>query len=268
MKLLAAVFALAAMLTLAVTPVMQVNAATPDTWTVFYDTDRGDWSYKLNGERKDHWELYYFYLDFKDGDKLVVDDGGSTERITLDVNKKISELAIATNPFSTINATGVDYVYALPGAAGIVNADVTKASVANDVTLQINGNVKELYAKDADGNCVHANVGIMGTVDYAEVAQYGKGLAALPAYNFAAGAFSLNNSEIYLQTSADKYSTTGSAPSQATAAESTSTSQPANTKELDAVPKTGGFDYTPVFFTIGLAFLFGGIAVSRRKQVK
>ena len=257
-KFLAAVFTLLAMI-LTTAPAVKTYAATPDTWTICFDTNRGEWTYKLNGESTGHWELYYFYNDFKDGDKLVIDGANATKGVTVDLNKKVSELAFATAQTGIVNATSVDWAYSLSGAVGVVNGNVTKASVDDNATLQINGNAKEAYAKKADGSGVHANFNVSGTVDYAEVAQAATGLAAMPAYNFAAGSFSLTNDSIYLKTSTDKYSTTGTAPSSSQAAANQDSG-----KELDSVPKTGGFDFTVVFFAIGFAFMVGAIVCSKK----
>jgi hypothetical protein len=257
-KFLAAVFTLLAMI-LTTVPAVKTYAATPDTWTICFDTNRGEWTYKLNGEGTGHWELYYFYNDFKDGDKLVVDGANATKGVTVDLNKRVSELAFATAQTGIVNASYVDYVYSLSGAIGVVNGNVGKASVTDDATLQINGNAKEVYAKKADGSGAHANVNVSGTVDYAEVAQAATGLAAMPAYNFATGSFSLINDSIYLQTATDKYSTTGTAPSSSRTSGSTDSD-----KELDSVPKTGGFDFTVVFFAIGFVFMIGAIVCSKK----
>ncbi|MCR5753566.1 MAG: hypothetical protein K6G30_01970 [Acetatifactor sp.] len=261
MRFLTAVFAVAVMVILALTSALTASAAAPDTWTVYYDKDKGEWAYLLNKEHVEHWELYYFYEGFKDGDKLVVDGADATQSLTLDMSKRISELAFSTPQTCVVNAPGVDYVYSLQKSVGILNADAVKAAVFEDATLQINGNVKEFYAKAADGTGVHANAYVSGTVDYAEVTQYKRGTAALPAYNFEAGSFSLKKDTIVLATPADKYSINGTVPSQSASVEN------ASAKELDAVPKTGGFDYTPVFFMLSFVFLAGGVACSRRKEL-
>lgn len=226
------------------------EASTPYTWYIKYVEELGQWRYQVGSWKDDgsHREIVHMHQYLKDGDIIVVDGNGD---IDLDVEINISNLTILNPGTSIVTAKSVDKFYAGGNCTAAVNCDVKEAYVYDQCSVNFNNNVSylELICKEGP----KANVAVMGTVNHLKGWDGTK--TSYEAYNFAAGKLNIVGGT--LKTEATDYSTTPSAAPVAPAPSTPSVSTP-SADEYDAVPKTGDFSISPVWFlAIAMICLLG-----------
>ena len=208
------------------TPI-KAEAAAPATYSVVYDETEDKWYYQTgqwvaDGESSD---AYYMHEKIKDGDYLVIVDGGTGE---LTVNVTLGNLTVVDADAAIIKTKGITNAYVLHHSRCAINGNVKNAYVYAYAVVNFNNNVENLELAGDDG-LLRASIGVGGTVGH--VKAYVDTTTHFEIYKVAAGQFSVV--EGTLKTPETAYSKT--APAAATTAPTTS----AGANDYDDVPKTG-----------------------------
>jgi len=272
---------LAAAAILAVTPgasAMKVEASTPTTFYVKYDTDMGQWRMQIHEWKDDAQSRELYYLNngddrVKDGDIVVVldneEDETGNEHIQIDAH--LSNLTInRAHAIVAVNG-GIDDCFVLVDGYAAITGNVSNAYVYDNATCTFHSNVTNLRLIATQSNEVETNVTVNGTVAYASTANNG-GLID-EYYNFAAGTFHYDYASA-LMTDPANYSTSGGGPATtapaAPSAPATSTppaqGSASSSNEYDAVPKTGESNAVVWLFAISAACLAGSAMMRRKAQ--
>ncbi|MBQ8821522.1 MAG: hypothetical protein IJZ82_02670 [Lachnospiraceae bacterium] len=222
---------------------VDVEAAEPVTYTL--KVVNGEWRQQVGYpwvENGTHRELYYMFLDMKDGDKLVISDDSMSLNLTVD--KRLSNITLEKADNVVIHTPGVDNVYVLNDSVGAINGDVTNGYVYQSSIANFNNNVDYL---EIFGNYpLSATVSVIGTVNH--VKAYDSERTHFEFYNFESN--SLRISQGALKTEVSKFSQTPVVVATPAPAPVTKPSTSAG-DELDDVPKTG--DFATYYWMFGLA---------------
>ena len=260
MKRFKKAIALVAAFALCVVPFLSnsitAKAADAKTYFVNYDEDLSDWRYQEGkwADEDPHRELYYLYQDIKDGDIIVV---SGNHDLTLDLNVRLSNLTAHSCGTIIVNAKGIDKVYIMDLCTIAINSDVDYAEVYGSSKVNFNNNVNTLKILSEKEDLLHANVNVMGTVNYLYGA--GQSYKHYELYGFQAGSLVITDGAV--KTDASKFSntpvtTTTPAPS-APAAGSSS--------EYDEVPKTADMHFNPLWL-VGMAVICFAGAYKLREE--
>lgn len=231
---------------------------------IYWDTDADRYTYLINGNKPDHHELYYMYLDIKDGDTLGVNTNNATESINVEIgNKHLAEIG-CVGPFCTINCSYVDNFYVCADSAAVLNGSCYSATAYPGTVLQVNGDAVNVYVKE-QGERYGAATHVSGTVYMAECKRAGGG-GIVTSYNFKKDKYDTDASG-ELTTGYWYYSTEPNGtpqPAPGTAA----TPKKVAKGELDDVPKTGMSDALSLIL-LAAGGVFGiGAGVCYRKYVR
>ena len=205
---------------------------------------------------------------FSDGDVLVINgDDCSEGMLRIEVNARISELAVIGKATASVKSRGVGLGYAVTGGSTlIIDSDADEVNANYGSTIQVLGDVGRVNMVYGSNN-EKIGVGVSGKVKQTNV-HIGNVWNNTTIYDVAAGKLELNEDNI-LTTSSQYYSLTPApvvtpAPETTPAAE---TPSQAPARELDKVPKTGESPMIPVsLFALSAIFAIAGVGVSIRKE--
>ena len=234
---------------------MNAQAAAPVTYSVSYNEAEDRWYYQTGqwSDENETGDIYYMNEKIKDGDYIVVVDGGNGE---LNLNVKLGNLTVVKASAAVIHTKGITDAYVLHHSCCAINGDVKNAYVYSYSVVNFNNNVEKLEIAGDDG-LLRASVGVAGTVGHAKA--YVDTTTHFEIYNVAAGHFSV--AEGSLKTAETAYSKTAPAapaPVPAPAAPSAGAAD-----DLDDVPKTG--DVNLVFGLVSAAAVcFAGASKMRK----
>lgn len=241
---------------------MKAEAAGTDYY-IYWDTDGDRYTYTVNGNKPDHYELYYMYLDIKDGDTLGVNTNNATEGLTVELGgKHLAEIG-CVGPFSSINCAYVDNFYVCADSAAVLNGSCYNATAYPGTVLQVNGDATNVYVKE-QGERYGAATHVTGTVYMAECKRPGGG-NIVTSYNFKKDKYDTDASG-ELTTWYWNYSTE---PDGVPAPAAPGTPKKTAKKgELDDVPKTGMSDALSLILLIAGGIFGVGACVCYRKFVR
>ena len=159
-----------------------VEEVPPTTYVLKYIENNNCWRYQISGtgtwnDKADHRELYYMEQSIKDGDYIVVLDSPYDLNLTVPVS--LGNITFNHSHCAVVTAKNVDYVYVLKDSIGVVNGDVQNAYVYDNAVASFNNNVNNLYLMGYNTN--DQDVGVLGTVNYAEL--------SVPAWNWIRGQY-------------------------------------------------------------------------------
>ena len=257
-RIFAALAGIAMVLALVTVPSVATRAEEAKTWYVTYDTGTGKW-YSSND--KQTWSVYDL-TKFAAGDSIVIDaDGQDVPQLTVVVYQPANEVAFINKASATVTAPSANHVYAVLGAVGVFNGNVTKVDAYGNGVVQINGNV-DTFVANYTSTEEKIMFGVSGTVRQANVKCTGNRLDNKKTiYNVKAGKFYPNASGV-VELKDDEYTTDpAAAPAPAATA-----ATPAATPQLDKVPKTGAFGVSESLIFFGLATVFAVGAVVYKKK--
>lgn len=226
-------------------PSLSARADSSVIYYIKYVESAGDWRFQTgdwveNGYDRD---LYYMFLDLKDGDHIVVD---SNIPIKLEVNVKLDSLTIVNCPGAVISANSINNFYALNSTVAAINGDINYAAVYDNASVNLNNNVGTIELLSNRNEDLNQTVAVLGTVNHLKAS--GKSYLHYEFYSFVKNTLFIDKGA--LKTDDANFSETpASAPTAAPAAPSASGS---SSNEYDAVPKTGDIRFNP-FYLIGIA---------------
>lgn len=229
---------------------MNAEAANPVTYSVSYNAAEDKWYYQTGqwSDDKETREVYYMHEAIKDGDYLVIADGGDGE---LAVNVQLGNLTVVSASAAVIHTKGITDAYVLHHSRCAINGDVKNAYVYSYAVVNFNNNVEKLEIAGEDG-LLRASVGVAGTVGHAKA--YVDTTTHFDIYNVAAGHFLVT--EGTLKTAETAYSKTAPAPAPAPSAGAAD--------EYDEVPKTGDMNLVFGLVTAAAACFAGAYKVKRQ----
>ena len=231
---------------------MNAEAAAPVTYSVSYDASNDGWYYQVGqwSEDNETRELYYMLEAIKDGDYLVVADGGDGE-LTVDV--QLGNLTVVSASAAVIHTKGITDAYVLHHSRCAINGDIQNAYVYSYAVVNFNNNVGNLEIAGEDG-LLRASVGVAGTVGHAKA--YVDTTTHFDIYNVAAGHFLM--AEGSLKTAETAYSKTAPAAVPAPAPSAGAAD------EYDEVPKTGDVNLAFGLAAAAAACFAGAYKVKRQ----
>ena len=233
---------------------MKAEAAAPVTYSVVYNESENTWYYQTGQWDADAEKIHIYYLEekIKDGDYVVVADGGNG---TLQLNVQLGNLTVVNAASAVIHTKGITDAYVLNNSCCAINGTVKNAYVYGYSVVNFNNNVEKLEIAGEDG-LLKASVGVAGTIGHAKAYL---DTTHFEIYNVAAGQFLVDKGE--LKTAETAYSKTAPAapaPVPAPAAPSAGAAD-----DLDDVPKTG--DVNLVFGLVSAAAVcFAGASKMRK----
>lgn len=230
---------------------LTASADTPNTFTIFYVEEEGEWCYLDNSSKdEDDYEddIEDFYDEVQNGDNVVI-FGYEGQKETFEIPAYLNSLTVMScgSSYLIIYTNGVSEVQAGNDAFFSVTGDVQNAYVHNDAKVTFHGHVNMLTIETDD----RADVSCISTVAHALCINGGN--VEFDIYNVAADKLRVDNAE--LETEEQYYSTTPVAPA-ATPAPQTSNSTTAS-NDYDDVPKTGD-SYIVYVLLAAAAICFAG----------
>ena len=253
------------------TNAMEVEAATPTTFFVRFDSEDNIWRMQINEWKEDYEGREVYYLNegdekVKDGDSVVIlenenDETGFTE---IEIKARLGNLTI-NRATVTVKANSIDECYVLGGSYSAITGNITNAYVYDDAQTTLHSNVSNLRLISSQENEVEATVSVGGTVGYASISNPGGILKEY--YNFKAGTFHYDFAS-GLMTDPANYSTSGSGPATSAPATSTTTSSgSASSGAYDDVPKTGESNTVVWLFVAAAACFAGSVALRKKSRI-
>lgn len=266
-KFLASIMAVAMALLLFPTNAVEASAEEPTRFVVKYVGE--DWRFQTGSsefnDSEYSRETYYLLQQIKDGDIVVVYNTSDANVPELDLgDKKLSNLTVVdADSLTVIYAGGVDEFYALADTIVSVNCDINTASVYDDVTFNVNGNVGTLnfYINEE----INSVLGVNGTLGHFYGCNVGDNSTAYNYYNFQSGTFAFYNNGF--QTPSEYYSVTPTTVTNPVGTAPTPTPAPAapsTGNDYDDVPKTGESAYA--FWLLLAAAVCGGASYFVKKK--
>lgn len=226
---------------------LKVQAAEPVTYYLKYIESDDEWRFQTGTwqEGNYHRELYYMYLDLKDGDLIVVD---GYEPLELNVDVRLNNLTVVHGSHIVVAAKSFDNVYIINGSTAAVTGDVAYAEVYDTSVCNFNSNVGTLKVLSEKENELHASVAVIGTANHLYAG--GKDYKHFEFYNFAANTLRIEEGE--LKTDKANYSETPQAASTTpnTSTSGSSSSTGTSSGEYDDVPKTGDVRFNPLWLVM------------------
>ena len=251
------------------------KAATPTTFYLRYDIDKGDWRMQVGQWLEDYEGKELYYLNngsekVNDGDIVVVlTDSENTEKSVgysdIHIDAHLSNLTV-NRAAVVLSAGGIDNCYVLGGSYAAITGAVSNAYVYDDAKCTFHSNVTNLNLISSEKNDVDVDVSVKGTVSYVSISNPA-GLVK-EYFNFVADSFYYDHAS-GLMVDDDKYSKTGDAPAAAaTAVATTDTTSQSNASasssgEYDDVPKTGEGNLALWLLALSVISLAGCIAFRR-----
>ncbi len=241
-----------------IVPKVEAKAAGPVTWYISY----GDDQYYASSSDRNYWtSLDTVESNMKDGDNILINgDGRATDLVTLELTKKIGELAVTGGASASVKAPYVERAYV--AGEGTLIAIVPTVNVAEAYpgqTIQIIGNVNTFTAKYNGLEDPSPLFGVSGTVGTAYVDYTGdRNSATSPIYNIVAGSFTSNENGVVVFTKDNQYSKV----------KPTATPSKQPDRKLDNVPKTGGNRNLSALLALGFASVAGVAAMLLKKNNK
>lgn len=252
--------------------VLPSKAEASERTTYLVHADGGKWYYMKSTDANNWADASGLNNAMVDGDAVVIDgvgnDAADLTVCTLDITKRIGELAIAGGATGIVNAAGgVDLYYVTGGATGVVNGNVAKATASNQGILQVNGNVQELevsYPVSYQSTDNDPKFAVQGKVNKATV-KVNSECGIQTVYDIANNkAVSDKFGIIWLSDGEYSKETTASV----NVAEANTTTAKTQDKELDDVPKTGsaGMATSLAFFAMAAILAVSAVVLKRRED--
>lgn len=231
---------------------MTVNAAgEPTTYYIKYVDSMGQWRYQVNGWSDNEISNVLGNLSqyIKDGDNLAIDGAGLENNLKLELDVNLATLTFTSTNTAVVHTKGVDTLYGVNGAVGVINAPVKNAYVYDNAVLQFNGDVDNLEIISAKQDILHATVNVLGVAKHLKA--YSQNFTHYEFYDFQKGSLAIVDGT--LKTANGLYSATPSA-----SAPATPSAPSASTGEYDDVPKTGDMQFNPLWLIALAAVCFAG----------